>query len=490
MVSLLNRLPGWYSSHLFPSRTVRKRRHQARLNAESLETRQLLAAAAVPTISISDPIVTEGNSGTKLATFTVSLSEPSTVPVIVSYATVNGTAVAGTDYTAKAGVLTFSAGVATQTVSVIVTGDTMIEGDERFALNLAAPMNATLSDSRGVAVIVNDDFPTVSVGDITLTEGNSGTKLATFTVSLSAAGTSPVTVSYATANGTAIAGSDYTAKSGVLTFPVGVKTQTVSVVITGDTKVEGDERFALNLSSPTKATISDSRAVAVIVNDDFPTVSVGDIRISEGNSGTKLATFTVSLSAAGTSPVTVSYATANGTAIAGSDYTAKSGVLTFPVGVRTQTVSVVITGDTKVEGDERFALNLSAPTKATISDSRAVAVIVNDDIPAISIADANVVEGDTGTRLVTFTVSLSAAFSSAVSVNYATADGTALAGRDYTSASGTLTFAAGVRTRTFTISILGDYILEGDDRFAVNLSSPVNATISDRRAVGVIVNDD
>ncbi len=490
MVSLLNRIPGWYSSHLFPSLAARKRRHQARLNAETLETRQLLAATAVPTISISDPTVTEGNSGTKVATFTVSLSEPGTSPITVSYATANGTAIAGSDYTAKAGVLTFPAGVSSQTVSVVVTGDTKIEGDERFALNLAAPMNATLSDSRGVAVIVNDDFPTVSVGDITLTEGNSGTKLATFTVSLSAVGTSPVTVSYATANGTAIAGSDYTAKSGVLTFPVGVKTQMVSVVVAGDTKIEGDERFAINLSAPTNATISDSRAVAVIVNDDIPAISVGDIRISEGNSGTKLATFTVSLSAAGTSPVTVSYATANGTAIAGSDYTAKAGLLTFPVGVKTQTVSVVVTGDTMIEGDERFALNLAAPMNATISDSRAVAVIVNDDLPAISITDVNVVEGDTGTRLVTFTVRLSAASSSAVSVNYVTADGTALAGKDYTRASGTLTFAAGVRTRTFTISILGDYILEGDERFAVNLSSPVNATISDRRAVGVITNDD
>ncbi|HZG88301.1 Calx-beta domain-containing protein, partial [Paenibacillus sp.] len=168
-------------------------------------------------------------------------------------------------------------------------------------------------------------LPSLSVGDMSLVEGNTGTKEALVTVSLSKAATETVTVSYATANGTALAGADYTAKSGTLTFAPGETTKTIAVPVLGDTVAENNESFFVNLSSPLKATIADGQGAVTIANDDTAapaaSLSVADVSITEGQSGTSNAVFTVRLSAASVTPVTVSYGTSNGTALAGADYT-------------------------------------------------------------------------------------------------------------------------------------------------------------------------
>ncbi len=130
--------------------------------------------------------------------------------------------------------------------------------------------------------------PTVSIGDATVTEGNTGSVNAVFTVSLSGTSSQTVTVQYATANGTATAGSDYTATSGTLTFTPGQLTQTVSVPVLGDTVLEPTETFAVNLSNPTNATIGDGQGVGTIIDNDAPpppTVSIGDATVTEGNAG-------------------------------------------------------------------------------------------------------------------------------------------------------------------------------------------------------------
>ena len=158
--------------------------------------------------------VTEGNSGTVNATFTVSLSTASGQTVTVNYATADGTAVAPGDYTAGSGTLTFNPGATTQTLNVPVIGDTLNEPNETFFVNLSAPSNATILDGQGQGTITNDDaLPSLSIGNVTVTEGNSGTVNATFTVSLSAASGQTVTVNYATADGTAVAPGDYTARA-------------------------------------------------------------------------------------------------------------------------------------------------------------------------------------------------------------------------------------------------------------------------------------
>src|SRR5207249_2629408 len=185
--------------------------------------------------------------------------------------------------------------------------------------------------------------------NVAVTEGNSATTNATFTVTLSAASSKTVTVSFATADGTALAGSDYTATNGVLSFNPGQTTRTVSVPVIGDAITELNETFVVTLSNPTNATIGNAIGTATILNDDDPAISINDATVVEGNGGATNAVFTVSLTAPSDKTITVSYATADGTANASSDYVAKSGTLTFPPGATNQTIAVAVTGDNTTE---------------------------------------------------------------------------------------------------------------------------------------------
>ena len=232
--------------------------------------------------------------------------------------------------------------------------------------------------------------PTLSINDVAALEGNSGTGKLLFTVKLSKADTKKViTVKYATANGSAMAGSDYTAVAGTLSFPKGSTTQTVAVTVTGDTDYEADETFTLKLSSPVSATLADASGMGTILNDDSPpvvtddaTLSLNDVAVLEGNSGSSNLVFTVNLSKAdSTRTISVNYASADASATAGADYTAVAGTLSFPIGSTTQTVAVAITGDDAYEADETFTLNLSNPVNATLADASGAGTILNDDSP-------------------------------------------------------------------------------------------------------------
>jgi hypothetical protein len=237
---------------------------------------------------------------------------------------------------------------------------------------------------------VPDPPVTIATSDCTVTEGDAGQATCAFTVSLSAATGRTVSVGYATADGTAVAGQDYVATSGTLTFPAGITARTVAVAIVGDLMDEADETFSLNLSAPVNGTIADPVGSGTIVdNDPPPAVSVGDCALAEGDVGASPCTFTVSLSAASSFTATVSYGTANGTATAGSDYITAAGTLSFPPGTSSQPVTVQVLGDTVVEADETFLVNLSAPNNATLGDGQGVGTIGDDDAPALSSNELN-----------------------------------------------------------------------------------------------------
>ncbi|MCI0345724.1 MAG: S8 family serine peptidase, partial [Chloroflexi bacterium] len=223
----------------------------------------------------------------------------------------------------------------------------------------------------------------LSVGDATVTEGDSGTQNATFNVTLSATSSQTVTVKYATANGTATAGSDYSSVPlTTLTFSPGQTTKLVSVAVSGDTLDEPDETFFVNLSAPTNATLGDGQGVGTILdNDPAPQLAIGDASVLEGAP----AAFSVTLTPASGRVVTVAYTTSNGTAVAGSDYAAAAGSLSFAPGETSKTITIATTGDTAVEPDESFSVSLSGATNATISDAVAVGTIRNDDVAALSI---------------------------------------------------------------------------------------------------------
>ncbi|MGV1089527.1 MAG: Calx-beta domain-containing protein, partial [Mycobacterium sp.] len=241
------------------------------------------AATTTPTVSVANSTVAEGNSGTTDAAFNVTLSKASTKTITVGYTTVNGTATAGQDYTAASGTLTFAPGVTTQKFVVKVTGDAVVEPTETFAVNLANPSGAALGTATATGTITNDDVapatpPTVSIANAAVAEGNSGTSTMVFTVALSKAYDKVVSVGYATANGTATAGQDYTATAGTLTFAAGVTAQQINVSVTGDTTVEPSETLTVTLSSPVGATLATATATGTITTDDVvaPPVVAGD----------------------------------------------------------------------------------------------------------------------------------------------------------------------------------------------------------------------
>jgi len=412
----------------------------------------------------------------------------------VSYVTSNGSATAGSDYTAVSGTLTFTSGETEKTVTVPITDDTIYEGDETFYVTLSNGVNCQIAIYKWTVTITdNDDPPTISINDINFTEGDSVTNDVSFSVTLSSISSKTVTVAYATADNTATAGSDYTAVSGTLTFSPGETAKTVTVKVTGDTADEENETFYLNLSSPTNATIAGSQGVLTITDNDAPpTISINDVTVTEGNSGTTDASFTVTLSWMSGKTVTTGYTIANNTATAGSDYTAVDPTtLIFYPGETEKTVTVKVTGDTIDEENETFYVNLSGyPTNATTADSQGVGTITNDDALAISINDVTVTEGNSGTTDASFTVTLSWASEESVTVNYATADNTATAGSDYTAVSGTLTFSPGDTEKTVTVKVTGETTYEENETFYLNLSSPTNATIADSQGVGTITDDD
>jgi hypothetical protein len=231
----------------------------------------------VGSIVISDATITEGNSGTKIETFTVTRTGGSAA-FDVNFATADRSATtADGDYVAKSGALHFAAGVNSQTISVVINGDTKVEANDTFSVNLSGATNgATMSDAQGIGTIFNDDATapapvagSVVISNASVTEGNSGSQIETFTVTRSG-GSAAFDVNYATANGTATtADGDYVAKSGVLHFAAGVNTQTISVVVNGDTKIEANETFSVNLSGATGgATVSHAQGVGTIVNND------------------------------------------------------------------------------------------------------------------------------------------------------------------------------------------------------------------------------
>lgn len=446
-----------------------------------------VSAPTPPVISVGDVAVLEGGG---FAAFDVVLSAPAGEAVTVDFATADGSARAGQDYQAITGSLTFAAGETRKQVLVPLLDDRVIEANESFGLSLRNAAGATLGAGDGVAAITDDDSPRLVVSDARIVEGVAGRVTMTFTVSLSEPSASRVSVGFTTADGTAVAGADYTARSGTIAFAAGETEKRVTVAILNDKLAETDETVILRLVDPVRAVIADGAGVGTIEDSPLPRISVSDASIVEGVSGRIAMNYTVSLSQAATVPVTVRFKTQDGTATAGLDYTARSGAITFAAGETEKVVAISVLSDRLVEADESVLLRLSDPVRAVIADAEAVGTIIDLPVPRITIADASLVEGDSGRATMSFRVSLSEPSSSKVTVNFATADGTAIAGQDYTALSGTLSFAAGETEKVLAISILGDKVAETDETLFLRLSDPLRAVIADAEAVGTIAGND
>jgi hypothetical protein len=223
-------------------------------------------AADAPSLSVNNPLVSEPDSGTRNALFTVTLSAPVAGPVTVDYATDDDSATAPADYEATSGTLTFAAGETSKQVTIPVKGDLLDEPHETFVLNLSNPSGATLADARGIGTILDNDPPvSLSVDDVWAAEGSGS---ASFTISLSAESGKVLTVAYATADGSATAPDDYTAAQRTLVFMPGQTSKTVDVALTDDDLAEADETFTVTLSNAVNVLLGDAQGLATITDDD------------------------------------------------------------------------------------------------------------------------------------------------------------------------------------------------------------------------------
>ncbi len=365
---------------------------------------------------------------------------------------------------------------------------------DRFCSSLTAAVSGVIS---APAPSLAAPLPTLSINDVTVTEGNLGTVTATFTITQSARGKS--SVRYSTAAGTASSPADYLARSGTLKFAGGHKTNKVAITVVGDTLDEANETFFVRLTNPVGVTLADDEGKGTITDNDAPPTvsSVATLTVPEGNTGdTPFASVDVTLSAASGRQVSVDFTTVNGSATAGSDYDLTAGTLDFAAGQTAASVVVPVNGDIDAEGDETFDVDLANPVNATLGAHPTVVTIQdNDPIPpgsaVLNVTGATVREGSGGTRTLTFTVTRSGETTTAVNVDYQTTGGSALSPSDFASASGNLAFAASATTATVQVQIVTDRRLEHRERFFLSLINPsAGAAIEHGQASGLIRDDD
>ncbi|BCM90763.1 hypothetical protein IAD21_02623 [Abditibacteriota bacterium] len=490
-----------------------------------------------PFISIADAApVTEGNTGTRNANFTVSLNAISGQDVTFTYNTVvvdptnagdgiNGDA----DFTPQnnqVGVI--QAGQMSTNIAVPIIGDTIDEADGQFLVEISNVSGADIANGQGTGTILDDDGPIVSVSDATANESDGQI---VFRVQLSAPSPQPITITYRTGSNSAVAGSDYgtqgsnTEVTGSVTFDAFAGDPSTGVApfvdipipVIDDNVSEPPEIFSFTIvSANNNAALTGPgarrQATGTITdNDGSPnlTVTAPAGGVVEGNSGNTPAVFTVSLGNPSSRTVTFRYVTVAGTATENQDYTgiSTSRVGTIAAGQSSTTISVNVIGDLIDEPNETFGLRVfsAAPNDVTVNGSTeqtAFATIIDDDGPSISVtpANRNVTEGDNGGGPATaFTVQLSAASPQVVTVRYTLSPGSALTdatlGRDYTpispsQSSGILTFPAGTTTQQVGIKIIGDNIKEQNELITLTLSAPNGGSLPANPTGTITILDD
>ena len=469
--------------------------------------------------------ITEGNSGTSDLSFGITLNQIATTDVVVTFSVNGGTATSGVDFVNPANLkVTIPAGQLTGSFVVSVIGDNTAEGSingllwqrsETFTVSIVSATAATVvgSENSRTGEIVNDDAAFRILDGARVIEGNSGTRNLVFEVELAdgsfIAGTE-YTVDFATSNLLALAGQDYTAQTGTLTFTAN-GTKTVSVPVLGDIFSENDETLRLTISNAKLngtaiSGILDSEATGTI-QDDEALVSIGNATVTEGDAGQQQMIFVVSMPTTAPYPVTISFITIDGTArgaapgvtdLVGRDFRGvTAGSLTIPAGQNTAQISIAILGDNVDEaGGETFLVKLTSVTGAAFIDDEGLGTITEDadPLPQLSIADAQLLETDAGSPIMKFRVSLSAAANADVTFNWSTATGTAN-GSDFSSVSNvSATIPVGAQFIDIEVPLTADTLAEGNEKFTVTVSNAQRGAtviaISDAVADGTILDDD
>jgi hypothetical protein len=417
---------------------------------------------------------------------TGSLSET----VGVSYSAHDGTATAPDDYAPGgpvAGALTFGPGIASRTFVVPIVDDTAAEDAETILLRLYAPEGGVFLGAQSTAILTipaNDPAGTFALAPASLrvTETSGG---ATISVRRTGGSNGTATVGFATTDGSASGTGDYTAQNLTLTFAPGQTVQTVIVPVAADGVPEGEEYFTAALASPTGgATLGTPASMTVtITSPDQAVQFLSPVYAVSEAAG--VANIMVKRTGSLAQPLTVQYATSDGSAVTGTDYTAASGTLSFPARVASRSFAVPVTRDAVFKAARTVNLTLSSPSAGALGTSQAVLTIKDDDLAGTVQLAMTETSVDEAAGVATVAVTRTGKLSAGQTVMFTTTDGTAATGTNYTDATQVLTFAASETTKQVTIPIL-DAPGSGALSVHIALSDPTGGATIGAKAVGTL----
>jgi hypothetical protein len=437
-------------------------------------------------------------------TITVKRNAPNNGPATINIVAGNGTATAGPDFTPLMETLSFNTGEDSKTVILHIKDDTTDEWDETVNLIISdfADDGPGALGTATLTITDNDSPPSLSINDVTVTEGTGPGGIAVFNVSLSQISGKEISVALTPGTITAQSGVDFVLDFNKLTIAPGQLSADISIPVTGDTLDEFDETFTLTISNPANATILRGQATGTILdNDPPPSITITNIGVAEGNSGTSNLNFTVRLSTISGKTVAVDYATEDVTATAVTDYVAKSGTLTFISGERNKTLTVLVNGDTMSENNETFNVNLTNSQNATIADGQGTGNIINDDGAGVQFSSdsfsfsedawqGEIVVIRTGDITQPLTVDYITTDQSALTPCQINNTGFAAERCDYATAAGTLRFASGELSKIILIPPINDSYIEGPETFTISLRNAQGASLVTSTATVTIVDND
>ncbi|MFZ1701483.1 MAG: Calx-beta domain-containing protein [Pyrinomonadaceae bacterium] len=486
-------------------------------------------ASAVTTITDDDaapsfaltPVSNTVNEGAS-ATYTVTRSGNETqLSTTVSWAATNGTAVAPGDYSGTSGNVTFAPGTGgTQTFTIAAINDNLFEGlpNETFTVNLTAASNGSpFSGTTTTSIVDVNTAPTVAIDDVAQVELDSGQSAFIFTITRTGNAQANQTMKAATADGggptAATAPSDYTAITGdTVTFTQGQTSRQVAVIVNGDAIFEDDENFTVNLSMFNFGSATDAQGLGTILNDDAAPVFTigGNVAVTEGDTGTVNATFTINKAGLTELNSIVSANTVDGTAVAsgsaatgGNDYVAivNAQVATFAPGDTVKTFNVAVNGDTVQEGNDAFTVDLTNVTNGTFGTPISATGTINNDDDAPNFAIVSNILTPTEGSPATFTINRSfpnnttgTVLSSTVNCvpGITSANSTIHAqSNDFSSGSQSISFASTDTTKPCSVNTTQDSTFEGPETFTVGITAGTNVNaVSGGPFTATIVNDD
>lgn len=452
---------------------------------ETTPENRMAAAAEIgiaTEVSVAD--ASAGESAAELVFQVTRIGDKSTA-CSVDYATADGTATAGEDYTATAGTLNYAAGETVKTVHVPLSPDTDYEGDETLALSLSNPVNCAVAAGAGTAtgIITEDDPAPVLAVQATALSFDEDAGNAVIVVEKTGATEVDASVDYQTQAGTAVDGVDYVGVDNTLTIPAGQATGQILVPLIDRSGLQGDRTFDVVLSNPVDCTLGDDTATVTV--QDPPEISVDDPVATEGTDPNLV--FTLTRAGRSTGACSVQVDTQDGTATAGQDYTAVTAlVVNFADGETQKTVQVPVINDDAYENNQTATLQLSNPSGCSIADASGIGTITSEDAPPVVSVQSTTydVAEDAGTLTVKLVKTGNTEV--ACSVDWQLNDGTATAGTDYTDDSDTATFAAGETEKDVVIAIADRAGLQGDRDFDLVISAPTDCTLGDATATVTI----